>query len=114
MNFNSLDFAHRRRSTLLKLVPRKVLQVYVVGLGSTRVKYARPSFYIQSHPKTLVLAYFETKKCTLKPKFIFTLINILVRTQESTETQILLCFLPMKMWKKASCFKGCVLYRRSA
>ena len=44
MNFNNLDFAHRRRSTLLKLVPRKVLQVYVVGLGSTRVKYARPSF----------------------------------------------------------------------
>ena len=65
MNFNNLDFAHRRRSTLLKLVPRKVLQVYVVGLGSTRVKYARPSFYIQSHQKTLVLAYFERNKCTL-------------------------------------------------
>ena len=104
MNFNSLDFAHRRRSTLLKLEPRKVLQVYVVGLGSTRVKYARPSFYIQSHPKTIVLAYFEPKKCTLKPKtdtfFIVMLINFLVRTQESTEIQILFCFLAMKATEK--------------
>lgn len=98
MNFNSLDFAHRRRSTLLKLVPRKVLQVYVVGLGSTRVKYARPSFYIQSHPKTIVLAYFEPKKAYFKAKtdifFIVMLINFLVRTQESTETQILFVFWP--------------------